>query len=275
MIIGAGGSLGRHICNLLYKNNYMIVAIDINENSVSYLNRVYDIPENNIFIEDIRNFSRICNIIDYFKIDVIVNCAALKHVMWCEFNIKQAIETNVIANLELANYMYKNKKEFLYISSDKAFNPKNIYALTKQFTDYIVNFYNFKIIRGVNFLNSKGSVLDIWEEQRRHNKPFTVIDDKKCNRYFITLDKMSELVKIAIEDKNKKNEYVPESVYKIYIRDLFEAYLELHNISRYKIKEIFLSETEKITEDLNFTSEIKEIKDVNIIINLLKENGAI
>ena len=207
---------------------------------------------------------------EYNKIDLVVNCAALKHVMWCEYNIKHAIDINIIANLELINYLNKKGKEFLYISSDKATNPQNIYALTKQFTDYITKLYNFKLVRGVNFLNSKGSVLDIWNEQKMSLKSFTLISNKKCNRYFITIAQMTDLVKKAIEgDKNQK-EYTPEIVYKIYIHDLFKAYLKINNIDIYTIEKTFLSNIEKITEDLDFNTKIIELKDIDEIIELIE-----
>ncbi len=270
MIIGAGGSLGKCLCGILVRDNYNIIAVDINENSLAYLYRICNIPEEKIYIEDIRDFNKIKSIMEYNKIDLVVNCAALKHVMWCEYNIKHAIDINIIANLELINYLNKKGKEFLYISSDKATNPQNIYALTKQFTDYITKLYNFKLVRGVNFLNSKGSVLDIWNEQKMSLKSFTLISNKKCNRYFITIAQMTDLVKKAIEgDKNQK-EYTPEIVYKIYIHDLFKAYLKINNIDIYTIEKTFLSNIEKITEDLDFNTKIIELKDIDEIIELIE-----
>ncbi len=268
MIIGAGGSLGKCLCGLLVKDSYNITAVDINENSLAYLYRICNIPEEKIYIEDIRDFDKLKNIIEYNKIDLVINCAALKHVMWCEYNIKHAININIIANLELINYLNKKEKEFIYISSDKATNPRNIYALTKQFTDYIVNLYNFKLVRGVNFLNSKGSVLDIWDEQKIKFNSFTLINNKKCNRYFITIAQMADLVKKAIKDDNKK-EYTPGVVYKIYIHDLFKAYLKMNNINKYSIEEVSLPNIEKITEDLDFNPEIIELKNINKIIKLI------
>jgi UDP-N-acetylglucosamine 4,6-dehydratase/5-epimerase len=271
MIIGAGGSLGKCLCKLLRESNYDITAVDINENSLAYLYRVCNVQEGKIYIEDIRNFNKLKNIIEYNEIDTVVNCAALKHVMWCEYNIKHAIDINIVANLELINYIDKKEKKFLYISSDKATNPQNIYALTKQFTDYIVNLYNFKLVRGVNFLNSKGSVLDLWEEQLKLKKDFTLIDNEECNRYFITIKYMAELVKFSIEDNSGKKEYVPEKIYKIYIHDLFKAFLRKKNISIEDriVKKILLLDIEKITEDLNFDPKIIEERDIDKIVNLL------
>jgi FlaA1/EpsC-like NDP-sugar epimerase len=269
MIVGAGGSLGSELCDSLSKDNN-IIAVDISENSLAYLCRVHSIPSNQIYIEDIRNFTKIKAIIDYNKVDIIINCAALKHVMWCEYNIKHAIEVNVIANLELINYMRKNGKKFIFISSDKAANPQNVYALTKQFTDYIVKLYDFKLVRGVNFINSKGSVLDVWEEQRKNKKAFTIVDNIECNRFFIPISQMADIVKEAVYDTSNNTEYIPKSVYRIYINDLFKSFLKMHNILNYQIEKISLSSKEKVSEDLDFNTNIIEIRDLDKISDLLK-----
>ena len=79
---------------------------------------------------------------------------------------------------------------------------------------------------------------------------------------------MANLVKIAIND-NSKYEYTPDLIYKIYIKDLFRAYLKSNHIKKYEIKKIKLPETEKITEDLNFDTTIIETRDINEIIKIL------
>lgn len=268
MIIGAGGSLGKCLCKVLLKD-HNVVVVDISENSLAYLSRVCDIKEDHIYIEDIRNFDKIRMVMEYHKIDLVINCAAMKHVVWCEYNIGYAIDVNVIANLELINYLKKNNKKFIYISSDKAYKPKNIYALTKQFTDYIVKAHDFKLVRGVNFINSKGSVLDLWEEQRIVGHPFTIVNEN-CDRYFMTIKQMADLVREAINDDSCKKEYIPSSVYKIYIHDLFEAYLKLNGIVDYDTKEIKLLNTEKISEDLDFNTDIIELNNIDKIVNIIK-----
>ena len=269
MIIGAAGSLGSELCKLLSNNNYYIVAVDINENDLMYLYRTFNIP---IYVENIQDFERLCHIIEYENIQIVINCAASKHVKWCEFNMKRAVNINILANLEIMNYLHKKGKEFIFISSDKAIKPTNIYALTKQLTDYIVNFYNFKLVRGVNFLNSKGSVLDIWNKQKqKKDKTFSLVKEN-CKRYFIPVSDMADLVKKSIEENNyKKTEYIPTKIYEIFIQDLFKAFLKLNNITDYKVNEFLLPKGEKLIEDINFVSEIIELRDLDKVIELIKE----
>lgn len=267
IILGAAGSLGYELCGRLLEQHYNIAAVDVSENNLAYLDRSYNIPT---YIEDIRSFDKMKGMIEYLDTDLVINCAALKHVKWCDDNMYRAIEVNIIANLELMNHLSKLGKDFIYISSDKAIKPTNAYALTKQFTDYVVNYFNFKLVRGVNFLNSKGSVLDIWEKQRKQNLPFTVVKEN-CQRYFITLSQMADLVISAVEDEGDKVEYIPDMVFKIYIKEMFKAYLELCDIKDYTVHDIYLMEGEKMVEDLNFSPQIIELNDVNDIRELLRK----
>ena len=191
MIIGAAGSLGSVLCKTLVADNKCnIFAVDFNENNLAYLYKLYDVSTH---IEDLRHTECLIKIIEKNDIELVINCAALKHVRWCENNIRHAIDINIIANLNLMEYLDSVNKKFIYISSDKATDPTNLYALTKQFTDYIVHHYKFKLVRGVNFFNSNGSVIDIWEKQYQQNKPFTLSRDS-CKRYFILLEDMFKVV---------------------------------------------------------------------------------
>lgn len=275
MVIGAGGSLGSKLCESLVGGSYQVIAVDNDENSVSYLYRIYGVPEKDIYIEDVRNFEKLKIIIEHYDVDIVINCAALKHVMWCEYNIRRAIDINILANLELMNYLSKRNKKFIYISSDKATNPRNIYALTKQFTDYIVKYYKFKLVRGVNFLNSKGSVIDIWETQRKQNKPFTVSKDD-CERYFILIDDMVDVVRGAMADNFDTNEYYPNRIFRINIKRLFDAYLRYRGLTRNdcNIEWFSIPLNEKLCEALDFNPDIENLDDIDEIVDIIKlSNG--
>lgn len=267
MIIGAAGSLGNVLTKNLCKNN-KIVAVDISENNLAYLYRLYSVS---VYLQDFQNTEEIIKIINKENIDTIINCSALKHVSTCEKHIEQAINVNVIANLRIMDYLETCNKRFIYISSDKAIKPSNVYALTKQFTDYIIGQKKFKLVRGVNFLNSSGSVLAIWEQQRKNNKLFTLVREP-CKRYFITLEQMAELVNFALLDNSSKIEYYPKKVYDIFINDLFDAFLLLHNLDKnnINIKPVIITPCEKLIEDLGFSPEIKELKNITDILELLK-----
>ncbi len=270
MVIGAAGSLGSVLCGtLINSGNYNVFAVDLNENNLVYLYRLYDMTT---YIEDLKNTSGLIKIIEKENIEIVVNCAALKHVRWCENNIRHAIDINIIANLNLMEYLYYVNKKFIYISSDKATEPTNLYALTKQFTDYIVHHYKFKLVRGVNFFNSKGSVIDIWEKQYQQNKPFTVSRDS-CKRYFILIEDMTKIIERAIEDSDNDKEYYPDKIFGIDINRLFDAYLHYKGLDRdtCDIKWFSIPTNEKLCESLDFDPEIKNLDSIEDIENFIKK----
>jgi len=274
MIIGAAGSLGSVLCGFLVKENkYNVFAVDLNENNLAYLHRLYDVFT---YIEDLQNTDRLIKIIEKNNIDLVINCAALKHVRWCEHNIRHAIDINIISNLNLMEYLDSKNKKFIYISSDKAIEPTNLYALTKQFTDYIVRHYGFKLVRGVNFFNSKGSVVDIWETQRIKKRTFTVTRDN-CKRYFILIDQMVESILEAIENESGDREFYPKKVYGINIEDLFMAFLKYRGMKfeDVDVKRFSIPSNEKLCEVLDFEPEIIELDTLEKVQLLFERSNNI
>jgi dTDP-4-dehydrorhamnose reductase len=77
--------------------------------------------------------------------DVVVHCAAMVNVDGCENNVDSAAKLHVDTTTTIANYLDKNNKRLVYISTDSVFdgkrnrpyvesdkvNPLNIYAKTK------------------------------------------------------------------------------------------------------------------------------------------------
>ena len=276
MVLGAAGSLGSNLCQELLFKGYKITAVDFNENELMYLKRTFGIS---CHLLNICNTKELIRLIDINNIDAVINCAAYKHVTWCESNVIDAVETNMMVNLRIMSHLKEieeeigKKKKFVFISTDKAISPKNIYALTKQFSDYTINLYGHKLVRGVNFLNSKGSVLNIWDSQRIKNKPFTLVK-QNCLRYFITISEMTNLVAEALEDNTNKVEFAPSVIYLLPIKKLFEAYILYHGINDYKLTEFDLPLNEKEVEDLDFNPIITELSETQEIVSLLNRTYA-
>lgn len=264
MILGAGGSLGSELCKVLKAEDRNVIGVDRCENRLSYLNRLYDIST---FLIDIEDSNRIIDLINNYSIDTVINTAAMKHIISCETMIEKAIAVNIMSNLHLVEYLKKAEKSFIFISSDKAIHPTNMYALTKQFTDYIVKKNGFSVVRGVNFLNSKGSVIDIWKRQMIEETPFTLIGEE-CERYFITINQMAMVVRNAIDDESGNQEFCPPEIYRIKIHNLFHAFLKYYNIINPEIKNITLNKYEKLMEDINFNPEVIVLDDIKDIMAL-------
>ena len=97
----------------------------------------------------------------------------------------------------------KNIKKFVFISSDKAVNPKSNLGYTKKIGEILTNDYyryyskkiktSFTIVRFGNVIGSSGSVIPIFLEQLEKSKALT-LTHKKVERYFMSVEEAVELV---------------------------------------------------------------------------------
>ena len=178
---------------------------------------------------------------NYFQniiIDDVYHAAAYKHVSFGEKNQYSMIKNNVLGTKTMIDFSVAKKvKNFIFISSDKAVNPKSILGFTKKFGEQIVCDQliknknkiktNFTIIRFGNVIGSSGSVIPIFLNQIRQNKPLTVTH-KKVKRYFMTISEAVQLV-INASYLNKKGIkiYALNMGKQIYIKTIAERIIRL------------------------------------------------
>ena len=76
------------------------------------------------------------------------HAAAYKHVNILENNIFSAVKNNIFATLNLCDLSHKYKIKMVFISTDKAANPKSVLGYSKRYAEKICEFYN-------QFINKK------------------------------------------------------------------------------------------------------------------------
>jgi FlaA1/EpsC-like NDP-sugar epimerase len=140
-----------------------------------------------------------------WKPDTIFHSAAYKHVSLVNQNIIEGVKNNVFGTIKILKSSIFNKvSNFVFISTDKAVNPKNIMGASKRLSEMYIqainksNNYNKKIIdltivRFGNVLDSSGSVIPIFKKQIRNGGPVT-LSDLNVTRYFMTIPEASSLV---------------------------------------------------------------------------------
>ena len=121
-----------------------------------------------------------------------MHAAACKHVGFGEENVFSFIRNNVLVTYNLANISIKKKVKFIFISTDKAVNPKSVMGYSKSLCEKILIYLNkrhkLKIylkLRFSNVINSDGSVLPIFGNQIKGG-PVTVTS-KDVTRYFMSI----------------------------------------------------------------------------------------
>lgn len=163
--------------------------------------RFNDHPRLRFLVGDVRDQMRLRRAME--NVDIVFHAAAMKQVPACEYNPIEAIRTNVDGAINVIEACLDNNvKHVVALSTDKAASPINLYGATKLCSDKLfisANNYagkrdcRFAVVRYGNVLASRGSVVPVFRELIRKNKPLT-ITDKRMTRFWITLDQATDFV---------------------------------------------------------------------------------
>ncbi|VVB80268.1 GDP-L-fucose synthase [uncultured archaeon] len=237
-------------------------------------------PNVRFFIGDIRDKERLKSI--FRGVNIVFHAAALKHVSSCEYNLFEAIKTNVygLQNV-LEEAVANNVERFVYVSTDKAVNPSSIMGLTKYLGEKMVaNTYYyqgakrtpFASVRFGNVLNSSGSIIPLFKQQINQGGPVT-ITDPNMRRFFMPIPSAAQLVLSAL-NYSQVNETFILKMPSIKILDLAEVLIQEYaprvgkDPKDIKIKIIGRYPGEKVHEQLISSEEAEsavEMKDFFII----------
>ncbi len=211
LVTGGGGSIGSEICVQLFrfkpKTLYILDNSEIN--LFKTINKLKDLKKTFLtkiipVLGDCSDKNFILNSFKKREIDLIFHAAAYKHVNFGEENIYSIIKNNIFGTREIIELsVKKNVKKFVFISSDKAVNPKSNLGYTKKIGEILTNDYykfyskkiktSFTIVRFGNVIGSSGSVIPIFLDQLSKNKQLT-LTHKKVQRYFMSVEEAVELV---------------------------------------------------------------------------------
>ena len=96
LVTGACGTVGREIVRQLFDYSPSeIRALDNNESGLFMMNEYYKHNSNfNCYLADVRDANKIKYVAS--GVDIILHCAALKHVFFYEYHPFEAVQTNII-----------------------------------------------------------------------------------------------------------------------------------------------------------------------------------
>jgi FlaA1/EpsC-like NDP-sugar epimerase len=207
LITGGGGSIGSELARQVAAfRPARIVLLGRGENSLWEAERSLRglFPNQSLSLElcDIRNASRLQQVFERWKPQVVLHAAAHKHVPYLEMHPEEGINNNVFGTLNLLQAaMAAETPTFVNISTDKAVNPTNVLGATKRLAEYLVlraaakanGSARFVSVRFGNVLGSRGSVIPIFRDQLKSGGPLTVTHPD-MTRYFMTIPEASQLV---------------------------------------------------------------------------------
>ena len=254
LIAGFSGSIGEELTRQLCKNN-KVFGIDLDET------RSFDLVQDlqdfwvKYRVGDIRNKDTVGDVFSDFKPQIVINAAAYKHVSPMEHYPREAVETNILGNLNLLEESIKWEclEKYIFISTDKVVNASSIMGATKKVSEIIVKNQGGIVVRFGNVLGSRGSVIPIWQRQADKGEPL-IITDSRMERFFMTIEEACGLVVEAIKIGQGGEIIILDMKQPINIKNLAEAIIERSGRDL-GLKEIGIRPGEQLKEELMTTEE--------------------
>lgn len=210
LIVGGTGTLGRNLAQrLLGANSKQEISI-YSRDEVKQLEMMQDFPSEKypnlgFMLGDIRDKERLHEACG--QKDIVINAAAVKHVVMAEKNPDECYKTNVIGTKNLVETCNENHVgKCLLISTDKAIEPSSVYGKSKKEAEDLIIDANeklkgkFSIVRFGNILGSRASVSEIFKKMARSGR--LTITDSKATRFGINI---GEAVDFLVEKTTKMN----------------------------------------------------------------------
>lgn len=113
---------------------------------------------------DITDFEQVLDTVSSVEPDVIIHCAAMTDVAWCENNEKEAFRVNVNGT---ANVLNAFAGRFIYLSTVHVFDGKKYFDYSEKHTPNAVNVYGLTKLAGEQ-------VVRLWDN------PYTIIRISKA-----------------------------------------------------------------------------------------------
>ncbi len=276
LITGGTGSFGNAVLNQFLKSDIKEIRIfSRDEKKQDEMRRLYKSEKIKFFIGDVRDPLSIENAM--IGADYVFHAAALKQVPSCEFYPIEAVKTNIIGTENILNSAIKNNiDKVICLSTDKAVYPINAMGVSKAMMEKVFvaksrTSGKTKIIgtRYGNVMASRGSVIPLFYEQLKNDKPIT-ITDSQMTRFMMTLQNAVELVLYAFKNGNSGDIFVQKAP-SANIGQLAAVMKSIYK-SNSKIKNIGIRHGEKMHETLLSKEERIVSEDIGKYYRIPSDN---
>lgn len=220
LVTGAGGSIGSELCRqITLFRPARLLLFDMGEYALYQIEqefrRVHPYLPISCLIGDVKDPTRVGQIMRDFHPDLVFHAAAYKHVpLMEEHNALQALKNNVLGTWVVASAARQSGVEkFVMISTDKAVNPTNVMGASKRLAEMVCQHLQrhestaypasaatttyretrFVSVRFGNVLGSSGSVIPKFQQQIAEGGPITVTHPE-ITRYFMSIPEAAQLV---------------------------------------------------------------------------------
>jgi len=255
LIIGGTGALGKTLVKRYYDSNEIIV-LSRDEHKHYYLQKEY--PNVHSIIGDVKDKSSIKNCLLRFKPDIVVNAAALKHVPICEDDPFESVKTNIIGHQNIIESVNEFGKieTLVFVSTDKACNPINVYGMCKAISEKLYieyakqqNDVKVVLVRYGNVLESTGSVIPFFKSLLEKGCDSLPITHKDMTRFLLSLEQATDLIDWAYSSKHSHGKIAIPKIKALKVTDIADVLIRSFN-TNIPLKYIGIRRGEKLHEEM-------------------------
>ncbi|WP_028043138.1 polysaccharide biosynthesis protein [Candidatus Stoquefichus massiliensis] len=213
MITGGTGSFGNAVLNRFLNTDIKEIRIfsrdELKQDNMrhEYQAKYPEVSDKiKFYIGDVRDINSVRNAMN--GVDYIFHAAALKQVPSCEFFPIEAVKTNVLGTENVLTAAIEcGVKRVVCLSTDKAAYPVNAMGTSKAMMEKVIvaksrtvdsQKTSIMCTRYGNVMCSRGSVIPLFINQIKENKPLT-LTDPNMTRFIMSLDEAVDLVLFAFE----------------------------------------------------------------------------
>lgn len=256
-LIGGAGALGKTLIERYYRDN-QIVVFSRDEHKHVEVKAQY---ENVTFqIGDVKDRYSVLHALNEHTPDIIVNAAAIKHVQICEDNPFESVRTNIIGHkilIDCVNSCNHPAEILLYISTDKACKPINVYGMSKAiseklYIDFAKKQDKVKVItcRYGNVVESTGSVIPFFKKLLEQGETSLPITDTRMTRFTITLNESVDLIEWAFDHPDSHGNIVVPKLQSLRVVDLAKVLGNYYDHKHIDLRLVGIRPGEKLHEEM-------------------------
>ncbi len=268
LIPGGTGSFGNAVLRRFMDAFKEIRIFSRDEKKQDDMRHALQNPKVKFYIGDVRDRGSVDGAMA--GVDYIFHAAALKQVPSCEFFPVQAVKTNILGTENvLDSAIAHGVKRIVVLSTDKACYPINAMGMSKALMEKVAIAKGRALgkdaktticcTRYGNVMASRGSVIPLFIEQIKANKPLS-ITDPHMTRFMMTLDDAVDLVLFAFTHGENGDLFVQKAPAAT-IETLANTLIDLY-ASKSKIKIIGTRHGEKLYETLVTREEMAKANDM-------------
>jgi len=238
LITGAAGFIAAELARQVFAfEPATLHLVDVNETGLYDLERDLEADETEskirIWLCDIADRAQVDEAFRQARPDIVFHAAAYKHIPVMEDHPDAAFRTNVLGTLNVCLAASDHgASKMVFVSTDKAVNPDNVYGATKRIGELLVSAIGreskttFAAVRFGNVMGSRGSVVPLFLRQIERGGP-VLLTDPETTRYFMSADEAASLVIQAASFADQGQIFILDMGEKVRIADLAEKMIRL------------------------------------------------